>query len=96
MITEKDYREYIADFNGACAGTGLTYSGFFDLRRVAHVENVGYDGFNLRARSRLWVQDWKPGSREGGEAVSSISKNWLSTSFRLLDSGGGTGESERR
>ncbi len=30
MITEEDYRQYIADFNGACAGTGMSYAEFYD------------------------------------------------------------------
>lgn len=30
MITEEQYAEYIADFNGACAGTGMTHADFYD------------------------------------------------------------------
>ncbi|WP_170761224.1 hypothetical protein [Ruegeria lacuscaerulensis] len=30
MITEVQYREYISDFNGACAGTGITHAEFYD------------------------------------------------------------------
>ncbi|MCL6282359.1 hypothetical protein M3P21_02360 [Ruegeria sp. 2012CJ41-6] len=30
MITEAQYRDYIADFNGACAGTGMTHGDFYD------------------------------------------------------------------
>lgn len=30
MITEDDYRQYIADFNGACGGTGMSFAEFFD------------------------------------------------------------------
>lgn len=30
MITEQQYNEYISDFNGACAGTGMSHADFFD------------------------------------------------------------------
>ncbi|HRW16490.1 MAG: hypothetical protein KDJ78_05930 [Rhodobacteraceae bacterium] len=30
MITEEAYRQYIRDFNGACAGTGMSHAEFYD------------------------------------------------------------------
>ncbi|MEX0350981.1 MAG: hypothetical protein AB3N15_16275 [Paracoccaceae bacterium] len=30
MITEEQYNQYIEDFNGACAGTGMTHGDFYD------------------------------------------------------------------
>ena len=30
MITEQQYNQYIADFNGACARTGMSFSEFYD------------------------------------------------------------------
>ena len=30
MITEEDYRQYIRDFNTACAGDGTTFGAFYD------------------------------------------------------------------
>lgn len=30
MITEREYRQYIADFNAACAGDGTGFGTFFD------------------------------------------------------------------
>lgn len=30
MITEQDYTRYIRDFNGACAGSGMSFGAFYD------------------------------------------------------------------
>jgi hypothetical protein len=30
MISEHEYRRYIRDFNGACAGTGMSHAEFYD------------------------------------------------------------------